>query len=211
MKHNITKSLYQATKQNIHYNMLRFLSNKEISYCLQLPAHSIHNTLQPLLHMQKIPTYIFRKNLLYGINLESLCNDHNAIKERWYKLKNTKMDPNACQARMCYSHLAGSIGVDIYSFFLKKNYINLTANNNAFITTKGIKFLHKLGIYHTESSQLITNCLDWTERRFHIGGSLGKELYKLFIKYHLVSKINASRALLLSDKGKIIWQHLQQI
>lgn len=208
MNQNITNILFQSPQKSTCNDILRFLPEKELIYCLGLPKKETHVVLQSLLEKQEIQKVIFRNKMLYGINLDILFTNNTQIKSRWEKLKQQKGDSYICKARHCYSHLAGNLGVDLYSFFARKNYFNINKNLNTTLSKKGKVFLNKLGINCNESQPII-NCLDWTERRFHIGGNLGKEIYTLCHMQKLVEEIPNSRALIISNKGQELWQHLQ--
>ena len=210
MNQKITSILFQPSQKSTNNNLLRFLPEKELIYCLGLSKIENQVTLQPLLEKQEIQKFIFRNKVLYGINLDILFTNNTQIKKRWEKLKQQKGDSYLCKARHCYSHLAGNLGVDFYAFCCQKNYLNNYTYNTTTITSIGKQFFNKLGISNIKIGQPIINCLDWTERRFHIGGNLGKELYALCHKHKLIEALHNSRALLLTQKGQKLWQHLQE-
>ena len=209
MNQKITSILFQPSQKSTNNSILRFLSIKELTYCLGLSKIESQVALQSLLEKQEIQKFIFRNKVLYGINLDILFTNNPQIKKRWEKLKQQKGDSYLCKARHCYSHLAGNLGVAVYSFFCRQEYFNINKNLNTTLSKKGKIFLNKLGI-NCKESQPIINCLDWTERRFHIGGNLGKELYALCHKHKLIEALHNSRALLLTQKGQKLWHHLQE-
>lgn len=205
MYQNIINTLFYSPQTSNHNNTLRFLAIKEIAYCLEIPITQMQNAIQS----QQIKTFIFRNQTLYGIYLDNLFTNNPQVKVNWLTLQSKKTNKQTCKARTCYNHLAGKLGVDLYSFLCSKNYLNINNNLNVTLSKKGETFFAKVGI-NCKELQPITNCLDWTERRFHIGGTLGKEIYTLCEKHNLVEKVHNARALTLSEKGQELWQHLQQ-
>ena len=78
-------------------------------------------------------------------------------------------------ARTCYSHLAGRLGVRLCTHFIEQGFI---APDWA-VTTDGVNFFHSLGI--DGSKRLMAKaCLDCTERQFHVGGALGTYVCQQF-------------------------------
>src|SRR5215471_8639202 len=78
-------------------------------------------------------------------------------------------------ARVCYDHLAGRLSVDLADFFNDREYI-IFGDEAAEVTPEGVRFLAEFGIDLTDRQKrrhLCRSCLDWTERRPHIGGAVG--------------------------------------
>jgi len=84
-------------------------------------------------------------------------------------------------ARTCYDHIAGSLGVALHDRLLDLGWISPTGNTGAYaITDKGGVKLREIGIevggLSDRRRRLAFGCLDWSERRHHLGGSLGAAL-----------------------------------
>ncbi|HEX3790107.1 MAG TPA: metalloregulator ArsR/SmtB family transcription factor [Pseudonocardiaceae bacterium] len=75
-------------------------------------------------------------------------------------------------ARTCYDHLAGALGVALRDGMLRDGLIDQRAG--LALTPEGEQRLDDLGVPRTEpgSRPLLRECLDWTERREHLGGAL---------------------------------------
>lgn len=120
--------------------------------------------------------------------------------------RHQQLDQSICFARTCYDHLAGTLGVSLCQGLQHKNYIKLQADE-FLVTKQGINFFNQLKISCEELKQqrrhFAKPCLDWTEREFHLAGSLGKALLDYFIAHHLLhpSKTKA-RVMILSEKGR---------
>ncbi|HTZ69418.1 MAG TPA: winged helix-turn-helix domain-containing protein [Acetobacteraceae bacterium] len=82
------------------------------------------------------------------------------------------------EARVCYDHLAGARGVSLLRGLLRRGWIGEGAELS--LTFAGRVGLSGLGIevarLDTGRRPLCRTCLDWSERRFHLGGALGAAL-----------------------------------
>jgi DNA-binding transcriptional ArsR family regulator len=75
------------------------------------------------------------------------------------------------QARTCYDHLAGRLGVSLRDGMLTKGL--LTDQDGLAITPHGRNTLTELGVDLPKTRRpLLRDCLDWTERREHLAGAL---------------------------------------
>ncbi|MEB6379731.1 winged helix-turn-helix domain-containing protein [Leclercia adecarboxylata] len=78
-------------------------------------------------------------------------------------------------ARTCYDHLAGAVAVQIYDYMQAEGW--LMADGSA-LTGKGREAFLTLGIALKANARrkACSACLDWSERRFHLGGEAGAAL-----------------------------------
>jgi len=90
--------------------------------------------------------------------------------------------PNRLRAaRTCYDHIAGSLGVMLHDRLLDMGWIAPAGHGDSYtITEKGRRKLGEMGIKVAEiparRRRFAFGCLDWSERRHHLGGSLGAAL-----------------------------------
>lgn len=107
--------------------------------------------------------------------------------------------------RSCYDHLAGKIGVAITDKLVKNQLITPEATGYN-ITSSGLQWFGRLKIdvaeLKTQRRVFSRQCLDWSERRPHLAGSLGAALLTTLLKEDWIRKINNSRALLVTGKGE---------
>jgi DNA-binding transcriptional ArsR family regulator len=112
-------------------------------------------------------------------------------------------------ARTCYDHLAGRVGVLLHDRFKTLGWL-LTGSNardNAYdLTPSGTKAFEALGIDIEATRGLRRRfagaCLDWSERRPHIGGALGAALLKVALKRKWVRQDLDSRVLDVTSIGR---------
>lgn len=83
------------------------------------------------------------------------------------------------RARTCYDHLAGVVGVGLLETMRKRRWVTERAEDRPgyALTSAGARALERRGVdlaaAQTSRRQFATACLDWTERRPHLGGALG--------------------------------------
>lgn len=110
-------------------------------------------------------------------------------------------------ARTCYDHIAGTVGVSLHDRFQTLGWLSPESRNQAYsLTPEGTEALDALGIDLDAMLALRRRfacaCLDWSERRPHIGGALGAALLKLAIKRKWLVQDLDSRALDVTSLGR---------
>ncbi|UOQ43749.1 helix-turn-helix domain-containing protein [Halobacillus salinarum] len=109
------------------------------------------------------------------------------------------------QARTCYDHLAGRLGVDLTDSMVKNDL--LEKDNDLFVVTqKGEKFLTDFGLdvakLRKKRRSFSRACLDWSERHHHLAGALGQGLMTRLFDLGWIARIPSTRAVKITDKGK---------
>jgi DNA-binding transcriptional ArsR family regulator len=112
-------------------------------------------------------------------------------------------------ARTCYDHMAGTAGVSLHDRFKVLGWLSGGSNgsdNSYDITSSGTKAFEALGIdikaTRTLRRRFACACLDWSERRPHIGGALGAALLRVALKRKWVIQDLDSRALGVTSLGR---------
>ena len=107
--------------------------------------------------------------------------------------------------RTCYDHLAGRVGVLITDSLLKQKFI-IERDKTFEVTAKGLKWFTIAGINIDELKLqrrvFARPCLDWSERRHHISGSLGAAMLDKMLSSDWIRKIKNSRAMVITAKGQ---------
>jgi DNA-binding transcriptional ArsR family regulator len=115
------------------------------------------------------------------------------------------VEPALREARMCYDHMAGRLGVAVCDMLLRRHYVVL-ADGGGEVTPSGERFLAGLGVDLPKARgakrQYCRGCIDWTERRHHISGAVGAALADAFLARRLVARIADSRALSVTPFGR---------
>src|SRR5579863_3734633 len=118
--------------------------------------------------------------------------------------------PNRLRAaRTCYDHMAGTLGVSLHDRLKTMGWLSAASkgSDSAYdLSLDGIKAFEALGIdveaTRTLRRRFACACLDWSERRPHIGGALGAALLKIALKRKWVIQDLDSRALRITIQGR---------
>jgi DNA-binding transcriptional ArsR family regulator len=104
------------------------------------------------------------------------------------------------RARMCYHHLAGRLGVAWLTALEKARF--LTVGDGAFVLTKkGTTWFRSSGLSNVRWPPG-KPCLDWTERRNHLGGPLGALLTEHLFTLKWIARRPEGRALRITQTGQ---------
>lgn len=123
-----------------------------------------------------------------------------------------RADKSLLVARSCYDHLAGRIGVALADALQKQRVIIPEGERDYRVTASGADWLHDRGIDVQELAHrprlLARRCLDWTERRPHVGGALGAALMQQFLADGWLARTRGSRVVRITHKGLRSFTHL---
>lgn len=107
--------------------------------------------------------------------------------------------------RVCYDHLAGQLGVQIADAMVARGYLVLEDDGGR-ITEAGTRYLWDMGIDTRIAGKgrrrLCRACLDWTERRPHIGGAIGAALAERWLALSWITRAKDSRAVTVTPAGE---------
>lgn len=101
-------------------------------------------------------------------------------------------------ARTCYDHIAGTLGVAIYDRFVDQRWISAESYE---LTPKGRESLGWLRIEASARRRFAYACLDWSERRAHLGGALGSAILAHALRRRWVTPDLDSRVLRVTSVG----------
>lgn len=120
-------------------------------------------------------------------------------------------DPEMRKARVCYDHLAGERGVELFTRLTRLRLIALEGGA-IIITPDGVQKFGRFGIdigaLKAGKRPLCRTCLDWSERRTHLAGSLGSMLLDRFFENKWMHRIEDSRAIRLTARGEAAFEKL---
>jgi DNA-binding transcriptional ArsR family regulator len=109
-------------------------------------------------------------------------------------------------ARSCYSHLAGKLAVEIAEALVRRGWLVNGDSKQFAITRTGREWFKQIGLEFSEAevrhARFARQCLDWTERRHHIGGQLGCAMLTRFRELKWIATVRDSRAVRLTHEGE---------
>jgi DNA-binding transcriptional ArsR family regulator len=112
------------------------------------------------------------------------------------------------KARTCYDHIAGIVGVALCDRFAALGWLipQAVGGETYEVSSEGASALTALGVDLETARRLrrrfAFGCLDWTERRYHLGGALGAAVLELAQKRKWVVQDLDSRALRITNVGR---------
>jgi hypothetical protein len=114
-------------------------------------------------------------------------------------------DPAMRKARVCYDHMAGEMGVRLFDSLVaqrtianRRDTIEVTREGRAFLAAFGID----LDALATGRRPLCKSCLDWSQRRTHLAGSLGGALLDRIYALDWAARDKKTRTLHFSPRGE---------
>jgi hypothetical protein len=127
------------------------------------------------------------------------------------RLVSSPREPALRKARICYDHLAGELGVRAYEALLRHQVLKLSKTALS-ITETGIGWFARIGVDADAAARqrrtFCRPCMDWSERRHHLAGSLGAALLSRMYDLGWAKRHKASRAIMLTPQGEREFQNL---
>ncbi len=113
-------------------------------------------------------------------------------------------------ARSCYRHLAGALAVEINRALLDRKFLVAHSEKNYGLTGPGQEWCRQLGMLFPAPGRrhdpVGRACLDWTERRHHLGGALGAALFSRLTELRWMVTNPSSRAVRLTHAGAVAFE-----
>ena len=116
------------------------------------------------------------------------------------------------QARTCYDHMAGAVAVGMHDYMTRHQWLSAAGDTGYLLSEAGEAAFVKLGLdpenVRKSRRRFACSCLDWSERRAHLGGALGAELLAMLVRDGWVEADLDSRALAITREGKRRFKHV---
>jgi DNA-binding transcriptional ArsR family regulator len=114
-------------------------------------------------------------------------------------------DPALRQARVCYNHLAGEKGVRLYDSLLARGFVAAAPGGLA-LSAAGQDFARALGVapevFEGGRGPACRECLDWSMRRNHLGGRVGRAFLAAIEARGWAHRIAGSRVVAFTSEGE---------
>jgi DNA-binding transcriptional ArsR family regulator len=114
-------------------------------------------------------------------------------------------EPELRYARSCYDHLAGNMAVKIFDDLIA-NHVLDKRGDRLNLTPQGTRFFERRGIdidaLARSQRPLCRACLDWSERRSHLAGSLGAAIFDVILSHKWSARDRRSRIVRFAKGGE---------
>lgn len=118
--------------------------------------------------------------------------------------KRRRLDPALCRARLCYDHLAGRLGVALFDRMTAQGWLVFSAEGPG-LSPAGLEWCARNALDATppmgSRRPPLRLCLDWTERRHHLGGHFGAALARALIEAGYLRRRPGERAVDVTPRG----------
>ncbi|MBA4491429.1 helix-turn-helix transcriptional regulator [Paracoccus sp. S1E-3] len=119
-------------------------------------------------------------------------------------------DADLRRARICYDHLAGEMGTQMFDALLARGHL-IRRDEELDLSEEGAAFAREfLGSDPEPQSRapLCRECLDWSERRSHLAGRLGRAMLARMIALGWARRVEDSRVICFTGEGERQFQAL---
>ncbi|HEX6717074.1 MAG TPA: helix-turn-helix domain-containing protein [Pyrinomonadaceae bacterium] len=108
-------------------------------------------------------------------------------------------------ARTCYDHMAGKVAIAIAGALEQREF--LMKSGRAYeVTESGKEWFRNLRIdtdnLRASRRTFALQCLDWTERQYHISGALGAALLDRLLSLKYIARARTPRCIRVTVEGK---------
>ncbi|MDU9003073.1 ArsR/SmtB family transcription factor [Sedimentitalea todarodis] len=107
-------------------------------------------------------------------------------------------------ARVCYNHLAGDLGVQMFSAMRRQGHFEF-CDTGLDLSEAGQRFVAALGIsaqaMPRSKAPMCRECLDWSVRQSHLAGRLGRAMLARFETLGWARRVPDTRIVQFSDRG----------
>lgn len=136
-------------------------------------------------------------DIAHALEALALVAERDHVSTRWQSRTFKPLK----HARRCYGHLAGELGVAHFEMLLQQGYL-AAAPDELGLTCKGEEWAESLGIdLSALQGRLAYRCMDWSERRDHLAGSLAKALLDCYLEKRWLTADKTSRSIQVTPAG----------
>lgn len=128
------------------------------------------------------------------------------------RMLSSPREPALRKARVCYDHLAGEVGVNVYEAITRHGALT-TSEDGLRLTESGEAWFARMGVNTQAAARqrriFCRPCMDWSERRFHLAGALGAALLSRFRELGWMKFEKHSRVVRITPLGERELQRLR--
>ncbi len=114
------------------------------------------------------------------------------------------------QARCCYGHLAGQLGVALLEGLCERCILEAVGDGRFVVAAAGVAALDAIGLdgahwqrrSRAAGKPVAYACLDWSERRDHLAGPLASALLQRFVDDGWLRRAEGDRAVQVTPRGR---------
>ncbi len=138
-------------------------------------------------------------DVAHALEALALLAERDSVSTRWERPAYQRLK---C-ARRCYGHMAGELGVAQFEMLTRCAYLQ-PGGNGLQLGNAGSLWLARLGISLPAgtASRLAYPCMDWSERKDHLAGTLARALLTHYLQKNWLQPVADSRALRLTPQGE---------
>ena len=187
------------------------LTSSELAACARISKSTASGHLGRLVGARLLAVTQKRRNRYYRIASPLVAKMLESIKAVAAIETPARYQPRSAQddalrfARTCYDHLAGRLGVAVADALVAKKFVVLSEEGGE-VTKAGARFLNKFGadLNSKAAGQRIfcRACLDWSERRYHVAGWVGSEIWRRCLELGWLARQRDSRAVRVTPAGQ---------
>lgn len=177
----------------------RFLTQNEIERTL---GYSLSKSEIAFLKAStKIVLFNFYGRIYYKLNNDNTLTTEQG-RQAIAKLSRRPQAIKLGEARTCLHHLAGKAGVSIFEWFIQNKLMEQESPISYSLTQAGSNVIQQWLGY--QSNPNIKLCLDFSERKFHIGGVLGEKILEKLIHEGKCQLTQDRRIILKTDLNSLM-------
>ena len=209
---DITSLLGEPARATMLWTLLdgRALTATELAICADVSSQSASMHLGKLVQAEVLKAASQGRHRYYQLArpeiayvVEALAN---LVPERKKGQQAATPPANGVRyCRTCYDHLAGKVAVAITGTLVQQEIL-AEADDSYAITSSGVDWLEKLGIdiaaLSRQRRQFARQCLDWSERKHHVAGTLGAALLNKWLEHGWIKRQKNSSAAIVTAQGQ---------
>lgn len=209
---HITALIGEPVRANVLWTLLdgRAYTATELAIRSDTSPQNISMHLNKLVKADLLAVESQGRHKYYRLSRQEVADAIEAIgnlvpEEKIKKIAENKDNVTIRYCRTCYDHLAGKVGVLLTDALIRQKILE-PAISGYTLTKKGSDFFSELEIDAGELKKsrrvFAKQCLDWSERKHHLAGSLGAALFNKMLSLDWLRRTKNSRAIIITSKGQ---------